>query len=356
MKKEKIVTPQEFNEWKVKLDYYRIKYKIEEYRGNKYLNTSEGNFVSSCSGKIIKRPSASAIARVLTEHYKEYFTEFQYGYKLVDMGGKSPKVKWDIDSYDQLISRVSYFDESLVGEEIHNVYCYDINSSYPYAMLHDMPDTRVKAKRNCIVGEHEIGFNRNGSVSDVVGVKCDYVFPLTESPFKDYVAKYYELKKNTTDPDKRQLYKDYLNLATGLIQRHCVFIRNAIIYYAVKHLSHYFELNQECECIYSNVDSLYFRHEAKNIPLGDNIGEFKMSVIDKFIYLGVGMYQANDEVHYKGLNGKLIKDIRNIEDREELEWKWCKDHFERQGEDYEAWKKSYQSRYLRLSTRNENNK
>ncbi len=345
-KKEKIVTPEEFNEWLLKLQYYNTPYHIEEYRGNKYINTSLGNIVSSCSGKIIKRPSATAIARVLTEHYREFFTEFQYGYKLVKQDKGNTKVKWDIDSYDQLISRVSYFDETLVGKELHNIYCYDINSSYPYAMLHDMPDTRVKARYNSIVGEHEIGFNKNGSVTDEVGVKCDYVFPLCESPFKSYVNKYYELKKNTTDSDLRQLYKDYLNLATGLIQRHCIFIRNAIIYYAVKHLNHYFELNQESECIYSNVDSLYFLRPAKNIPIGENIGEFKMSTIGTFIYLGVGMYQADEEVHYKGLNGALIKDIRNIKEREELKWKWCGDHFENKEENYEAWKKSYQSKYF----------
>lgn len=177
------------------------------------------------------------------------------------------------------------------------VWSYDINSAYPYAMLKPMPDT-TKPYYNTTIGEGQVGFRKNGTVITAIGLKADVVFDLIDSPFKDYVLKYYKLKKE--DKEKKAYYKSYLNIATGLIAIHNPFIRNMIIY----HSNNYIKSLMDEHTVYCNVDSIYSIMPRYDLPIGNEIGQLKLEHENEdFIYANVMWYKIGNEVHKPGMSG-----------------------------------------------------
>ena len=228
----------------------------------------------------------------------------KFGYKEIPLKDKKRfKVKWDIMTdwgFD-------YFDEFYVKQPL-KCWSYDVNSAFAFAMLKPMPDTSQEPRYKSIVQKGEIGFNKFGGATTEVGIKCDYVFKLTDSPFKSYIIKYYNLKKNATDKELRAKYKDFLNIPTGMMQRKDIFVRNAIIYYSNQYIKSFIDENT----VYCNVDCIVSLVPRYDIPIGDEIGQFKNEhICEDFKYIGTGMYQWGNDCHYKGIPAYCIEDIED---------------------------------------------
>lgn len=217
-------------------------------------------------------------------------------------GHKYEKSHWK----DGLIASGNMYYRSDYKDTPLKVYSYDINSAYPFAMLKDMPDTR-NIKYNQILKPGQIGFSANLTVYTTPGIFCKYVCDLIESPFKDYVDKYYKLKKEAKTIEERNKAKAYLNTATGILAIHNPFLRNTVVYYSNQYIKQF--INEDT--VYSNIDSIYSLVPRPDIPIGTEIGQFKLEHENEdFIYAGIMQYQIGDVVRKCGSHG-----LKNLYDK-----------------------------------------
>ena len=193
-------------------------------------------------------------------------------------------------------------NEDLVDTPLR-VWCYDINSAYAFAMTKPMPDTRHPYYES-VIKENQVGFNKD--LSQVItkpGIKCAFVFDLIESPFIAYVNHYYNIKKNNSGQAKKEA-KEYLCIASGLIANHNPFLRTMIIWYSNTYIKQFW--NNDPNAVYCNVDSIYTTKPRTDLPIGNELGQFKLEHENvRFIYAGVMQYQIEDEVHKCGMSGLL---------------------------------------------------
>lgn len=213
---------------------------------------------------------------------------------------------------------------SWVAEEFANqdlvCWSYDINSSYPAALLKPMPDTTKEPYMYARIKENQIGFDDNGAVTTDLGVKMKYVFDLMPSPFVDYVNENYKMKKLAKSKEEKFYYKARLNYFNGLLARHNIFLYNTVLYYAARKIRSYLDDST----VYCNVDSIVSLQERPDIEIGDEIGLFKIEHSQQvFKFLSPGIYQWQDEngnkdIHYKGLEKKLVSDISDPQYKENI--------------------------------------
>ena len=224
-------------------------------------------------------------------------------------------IKWNISPAVAL----SWVEEEFANQEL-KCWSYDINSSYPAALLKPMPDTTKEPYMYARIKENQIGFDDNGAVTTDLGVKMKYVFDLMPSPFTEYVLENYEAKKQAKSKEEKLYYKSRLNYLNGLLARHNIFLYNTVLYYAARKIRSYLDEYS----VYCNVDSIVSTVERPDIEIGNGIGQFKIEHINqKFKYLSPGIYQWEDEcgnkdIHYKGLEKQLVSDISNPQYKENL--------------------------------------
>jgi hypothetical protein len=228
----------------------------------------------------------------------------QYGYKETwELLSKKKHVKWDIKDP----GGYSYTLDKKARKWL-KCWSYDVNSAYSYAMLQDMPDTDQPPRLNDFVHAGEIGFTAGGEASTEEGDYMEFIFPLKESPFKAYVNKYYDKKKEATNDDERAKWKYFLNIPSGMMQKHNIFMRLAILHYAKIYISSFIDE----DTVYCNVDSIISTKERTDLPLGDKLGEFKKSKENAdFKYIQPGIYQWGSECHYQGIPGQCLTDIED---------------------------------------------
>lgn len=255
----------------------------------------------SLTGSEIKKIDVPNISKAFKKYVTmPYIDKEQWGYKVNDDG----KVTWNIKSIGGFAENDSYF----VNKPL-KCWSYDINSAFAYAMLKPMPDTSVQPRFNDLIKDHEIGFNYDGSVSTEIGVFAQIIFPLMQSPFTEYIYNYYNKKNKALNKEERRKWKNYLNIPTGLLQRYNIFLRNAVIYYSNNYIRKYIDENT----VYCNVDSIVSLVPRTDLPLGNEIGQFKIEhQCENFKYSGRGRYQWGTDVHYIGIVKDTIKDIENI--------------------------------------------
>ena len=228
-----------------------------------------------------------------------------YGYKEVyDHNGKK-HVLWDLrDPGGYNCVKTSKSKKWLV------CYGYDVNSSYSYAMLKPMPDTSVEPRLNSYVREGEIGFYTSGGVTTEIGAYAEYIFPLKPSPFVKYVIVYYEKKRKAKTKEERDKWKAFLNIPTGMLQRHNIFMRLTILYYAREYIKQFIDN----DTVYCNVDSIVSLRARDDLPLGDELGQFKQEHPgERFKFLTAGIYQWEKTCHYKGIPSCTITDIEHVD-------------------------------------------
>lgn len=175
---------------------------------------------------------------------------------------------------------------------------YDLNSSYPYAMLKDMPDTSVPYHAG-FVKEGEIGFERgeDGSLTPKFKGFSFFIFPLMKSPFKRFVEHWYSEKKSGN-----VRAKGMLNFSVGYLQRVNPFLRATIIYYANLEISKLIDENT----LYCNTDSIVSL-TPRDLTIGKELGNFKIEHQGKFAYKNFNYQWDYDPPSYRGVSKKWFK-------------------------------------------------
>lgn len=309
----KWLTPEEFNRLFDKVLLLNRKYKLSPGITRVNLIVYNKDFIDKYSVDLIagKKPSNANVGSIANV-FKKYVPVITEGYgrkeisdPTFDLEGHT-RIDWDY--WDP--GNYSYVNPQYKLKKI-NCYSYDINSAYSYAMCQMMPDTE-HPKFDTIVGPGEIGFRMFTKVVPIAteGKYADVVFKLIESPYKSFIAKYFKLKQNEPqNSKKRQYYKDILNIPSGLLHRYNIFHRLMTLYWAKKYVMQFIDKNT----VYCNVDSIVSLKQRTDLPIGDELGQFKEEhKNDTFKYKTVGVYQWNDEIHYSGIPSKAINDIEDI--------------------------------------------
>ena len=310
------LTPEEFNKKvelarllnrKIKIDYSINKVNLTIIKNNYYADRYSVDLVNGEKPVVSNKAWIASIFKKVVPVIEEGYGRREIPAPTFDMPGHT-KILWDyLDP-----GNFSYINDKYILKKI-KCYSYDLNSAYSFAMLKPMPDTS-SPKFNTIVGPGEIGFRKNSLLIPVVteGKYADVVFKLVESPYKDFVYKYFTLKENEPHGSKeRAKYKEVLNMASGLLHRYNIFHRLMVLYYAKIYIQQFIDENT----VYCNVDSIVSLTERNDLPISNNIGEFKLEHNgDMFKFKQVAIYQWDNEVHYSGIPNKAINDIENVKD------------------------------------------
>lgn len=307
------LTPEEFNE-KVRLNkLLNRQIKIESSITRVNMIIKRGKLEDRYSVDLIKgsKPykvnlaSVAAMFKKLVPVITEGYGRKEVSAPTFEVPGHT-KIVWDyLDP-----GNFSYVNKKYKLQEL-TCYSYDLNSAYSLAMTKPMPDTD-HPRFDSIVGPGEIGFRKNSVLVPVVGEgrHADVVFKLVESPYKDFVYKYYALKqKESKNSEKRAYYKSILCVTSGLLHRYNIFHRLMVLHYAKMYIQQFIDQ----DTVYCNVDSIVSRRKRDDLPISNNLGDFKLEHDgDKFKFKQVAIYQWNDEVHYSGIPSKAINDIEDV--------------------------------------------
>lgn len=314
MANNKICSIEDFNKILESLDHFAdINVSI---RGiSAILKVNDLTICCNLTGENSNPCLASSVAKSLRKFInKEWFLDLNkdlrelYGYKEVPVINDRFKTKifWDLKDPGNF-----QYSNQIYSNKEYICYSYDANSAYSFAMINKMPDTRIPARINDRIGENEIGFYNNGGCSLVQGQYATYVFKLVESPYIDYVDHFYNLKSNAKTKPERVHYKFYLNIASGLIHRYNIFHRLAILYYSRDYIQKY----SDKDTIYSNTDSIVSLKPRDNLPIGNDLGQFKIEHNgDRFKFIQPGIYQWESECHYTGIPSCCLTDIEDTKD------------------------------------------
>ena len=309
MSREKNLTVEEFNSLLDEIDYTKPKIKVSKCTVSFIFSDIKYN--CSLTGEKKNVPNCGNIWGQFCKYTNRTFelpNKEKYGYRKVKLLDGSTKVHWKLKDP----GNYWYVKESASRQWL-KCYSYDINSAYSYAMLQPLPDTSVEPRLNCILKEGEIGFYNDGSVTKEAGTYVEYAFPLKIYNFDTYVNRYYE-KKRSSEGEKRDAWKEFLNIPTGMIQKHNIFIRLGMLYNAAEYIKQF----QDEDTVYCNTDSIVSLKRRTDLPIGTEIGQFKEEHInDDFKFISAGKYQWGEECHYKGVARHTITDIENIENWQE---------------------------------------
>ena len=216
-------------------------------------------------------------------------------------------------------------------------YGYDLNSAYSSAMLGDMPDTSKKWRVGNIVEGSEIGFEER--INDKTGLtmlvpKCKgfslYVFPLIESPFKDFVKAWYKKKvSNPSGSKEREKAKEILNFSVGYLQKVNPFLRATIIGRCNELISSMIDENT----LFCNTDSIVSL-KPLDLKIGNGIGEWKLEHEGLVAYKGNNYQWSDGSISFRGIPKHWFK----------KNWDILKDEIPRGGNMYK-----FENMRLRLS-------
>lgn len=184
-------------------------------------------------------------------------------------------------------------------------YCYDVNSSYSFAMLQDMPDTSVPPHEGT-VKKGEVGFREDSEGNFVPcfeGTYSLWIFPLIASPYTKFVKVWYDKKVNALCKTDKQKAKETLNYYVGYLQKKNPFIRAMILYHANSYISRFMDKNT----VYCNTDSLVSIVERSDIPIGKGLGKFKIEKMGKFIFKGFNYQWEGEPPAMRGIPKSWFK-------------------------------------------------
>ena len=305
MSREKNLTIEEFNSLLDEIDYAQPEIKVSKCTVS--FTFSDIKYNCSLTGEKKNVPNCGNIWGQFCKFTNRSFelpNKEKYGYRKVELEDHTTKVHWKLKDP----GNYWYVKESASRQWL-KCYSYDINSAYSYAMLQPLPDTSVEPRLNCILKEGEIGFYNDGSATKEPGAYVEYAFPLKIYNFDIYVNTYYG-KKKLSAGELRKLWKEFLNIPAGMMQRYNIFIRLGILYNAAEYIKQF----QDEDTVYCNTDSIVSLRRRNDLPIGNELGQFKEEHINEdFKFISAGKYQWGSECHYKGVPPCAIKDIENIE-------------------------------------------
>lgn len=238
------------------------------------------------------------------------YRTLQHYYKVPDFS-ENEKVKNDLgwdeqrNKFIEHATPILYYNKDYQLEYNENCIGYDINSSYSAAMLKKMPDTS-KEPRSGFIGKNEIGFylDRNNNYKAIFEGYSDYIFPLMDSPFTEFINKWYGIKCNPKDKHEKAKAKQMLNFCVGYMQKKNPFLRSAIVTYANNTILNLIDENT----LYCNTDSIVSKKERSDIPLGNDLGKFKVEHKGTFKYKEFNYQWNDDKPTWRGISKAWFKD------------------------------------------------
>ena len=311
-KRKKYITVEEMNEHlKYCYNYYRIveheKRPGETFGINAFIEDKEVYF------KLSYRKGTYACTYICRKDSETNQQVIDGGeaYRILSLYYKVPHMDESICcSYEEgglSASPLLYKNDKYEGQRVDAI-GYDLNSAYSWAMLKQMPDTSVPY-RSGRISDGEIGFLEvpNGDKTSLVARFsgfATYIFPLMDSPFTEFVDKWYDKKVSSLPgSDERNKAKGVLNYAVGYLQRVNPFLRATIITYCNQYIKSLIDENT----LYCNTDSIVTMKPIEGLPIGTGIGEFKIEHQGKFAYRGFN-YQWNlDAPSYRGVSKSWFK-------------------------------------------------
>lgn len=197
------------------------------------------------------------------------------------------------------------------NKDLYNVWEYDIHSAYSSIMLDKIPDVN-HPQFNCILKKNQVGFflDEKCSMLSTPGCWAHIVFNLIElnDKQKEYINKLYLRKEYAIDEDEKAECKLMLNASIGYYQRYNPFIRAYIVHkcnQAIKNII-------DDETVVWNTDAIFSLKRRPELELGDKIGQFKETQINRFAYKG-NNYQINyEKPKYRGVPNSWFPDGWNI--------------------------------------------
>lgn len=184
----------------------------------------------------------------------------------------------------------------------HNVVIYDLNSAYATVLKNKIIDT-YKPRFFGVVGPNEIGFIDDLNLElQHEGQPADIIFPLIESPYKDFIKKWYNIKKKAPKESReKKEAKNYLNNGVGNWQNHNPYLRAYVVNSCNEFIEKLVNKYKDKVCLW-NTDAIYATEHIKELDdmLGDDIGQFKIEYEGLFRQKGLN-YQKGEEVSYRGV-------------------------------------------------------
>ena len=198
----------------------------------------------------------------------------------------------------------------------HPVVIYDLNSAYAMALVDKIIDT-YNPHYYDYVEEGEVGFissDHNLTIRHK-GEYADVIFPLMESPYKDFARKYYNIKKTAPKgSDERELAKQILVITVGLWQNVNPYLRAYVVGKCNEQIEYYLKKYRDKICMW-NTDAIYCTEHIDELDnlIGEDIGQFKIEYEGLFRQKGLN-YQKLDEhnTSYRGVLKTLFKEDFNI--------------------------------------------
>ena len=159
----------------------------------------------------------------------------------------------------------------------HYAVSYDLNSAYAAVLVDKIIDT-YNCRTFDIVRKGEVGFVFNSTLDlRYEGQSADFIFPLIDSPYKQFAEKYYNLKKTAEKgSDERALAKQILVIAVGLMQNTNPFLRAYIVNSCNQYIEKLRLRYKDKVCMW-NTDSLICTERIPELEslCGEEIGQFK---------------------------------------------------------------------------------
>lgn len=270
---------------------------VEQEDGSvKYVSTlGEEKYVCTWifdkTGQDVYRIHPSRVAKSSNKVYKPYnIIKEQPG--LFEKDAKSTK---DKDYYIQSASPIIGYNEKYDNSE-HQVVCYDLNSAYAAKLIDKIIDT-YNCRMFDTVKDNEVGFMFNSNLElRYKGQYAEYIFPLIDSPFKDYATKLYNQKQNSPKGSReRDEAKQRLVITVGLWQNVNPFLRAYIVNSCNQFIDNFVKKYYDKVCMW-NTDAIYATEHIPELDAlcGDGIGQFKVEYEGLFRQKGCN-YQKVEE-------------------------------------------------------------
>lgn len=197
----------------------------------------------------------------------------------------------------------------------HHAVVYDLNSAYAAVLCDKIIDTQHrKLYSNVKVGE--VGFKLNSNLDLVeAGSFADVVFPLIDSPYKEFAEKWYKIKKTAPKQSKEKVEaKSILVIMVGLWQLHNPFMRAYVVNTCNKKIQYYLDKYPDKITMW-NTDAIYATEHIKELDdlVGDDIGQFKVEYEGLLRQSGFNYQKVEvNQVVYRGVLNQAFQFDQNF--------------------------------------------
>ena len=221
-------------------------------------------------------------------------------YRTMQRYYKVPKIK---EITPASASPLLYKNDKYEGKRV-KAFGYDLNSAYASVLIKDgFPDTS-KLLAPGIVKKDEIGFDIDLTHISRTGEFAIFRYKTMPSPYKKFVERWYEKKKNPKNKAQKQRAKDFLNYGIGFWQ----LINPILRAYVILSCNDYIKSLMDENTIYCNTDSLVSLTKREDLELGIEIGQWKFENEGDFAYSGFNCQWGLTAPKYRGVSKYWFKE------------------------------------------------